>query len=382
MLSAAPALEHLPTPSLVVDEAKMRRNIKRQEKRVQALGVTLRPHLKTVKSVDIARQMLTGGTGPATVSTLEEAEIFAAAGIRDIIYAVGIVPQKLDRVAEIRARGCDLAVLLDSPEQAKAVASASRKHGQAIPALIEVDCDGHRSGTAPGAPELIEIGHILEGGGACLRGVLTHAGESYAVCGRAAHAKCAEAERRAAVRAVEVLSQAGLPCPVVSIGSTPTAHAIEKAEGITEIRAGVFAFFDLFQAGIETCSTDDIALSVLTTVLGQQRRKGWIITDAGWMALSQDRGTASQRLDQGYGVVCDEAGRVIPDLIVSQANQEHGIITVRPGSNAVLPDLPLGSRLRILPNHACAVAAQFKEYQVIPQEAGTTLKTWQRFGGW
>lgn len=382
MLATDPRLNDLQTPALIVDEARMLRNIRRLAGHISQLGGVLRPHLKTVKSVDIARLTLTGGTGPATVSTLAEAEVFAAAGVNDITYAVGITPHKLERVAAIRAKGCDLSVILDSIPQAEAVAAASKRLGQAIPALIELDSDGHRSGVAPDDPVLLEIGRILHEGGAALRGVLTHAGESYTVYGHEAHAKFAEQERLAAVTAAKALRAAGLPCPVVSIGSTPTAHAVQNLDGVTEVRAGVYTFFDLVQAGIGVCDVDDIALSVLTTVLGHQKDKGWIITDAGWMALSQDRGTAKQKQDQGYGMVCDMAGNVLPDLIVIQANQEHGIIARRPGSDAPLPDLPLGTRLRVLPNHACAMAAQYSEYNVIPAEPEAPLKTWPRFGGW
>ncbi|MCA0273818.1 MAG: DSD1 family PLP-dependent enzyme, partial [Proteobacteria bacterium] len=164
-------------------------------------------------------------------------------------------------------------------------------------------------------------------------------------------------------------------------GSTPTAHAARNLDGVTELRAGVYVFFDLVMAGIGVCRPDDIALSVLTAVIGHQRAKGWILVDAGWMALSRDCGTAAQAVDQGYGLVCDAEGRIIPDLIVTVANQEHGIIARRPGSMAVLPDLPLGMLLRILPNHACATAAQHSSYNVIPAEGGP-LKVWDRFSGW
>ena len=366
----------------------MLRNIRRLEDHVSRHGVALLPHLKTVKCLDIAQLLLAGGTGPATVSTLAEAEVLAGAGVRDITYAVGITPQKLDRVAAIRATGCDLSVLLDSAEQARAVAAASHRHGQPIPALIELDCDGHRSGLVLDGPDgtanpaLLELGRILHEGGAELRGVLTHAGESYSVRGREAHAAFAEQERLAAVTAAERLRAANLPCPVVSIGSSPTAHAARNLEGVTEVRAGVYVFFDLVQAGIGVCGLDDLALSVLTTVIGHQRDKGWVLTDAGWTALSQDRGTAEQELDQGYGLVCNQAGQVLPDLLVIQANQEHGIIARRPGSTAPMPELPLGTTLRILPNHACATATQFDHYDVIPPEAGAPLKTWRRFAGW
>src|SRR3546814_5479256 len=127
-------------------------------------------------------------------------------------------------------------------------------------------------------------------------------------------------------------------------------------------------------AGIGVCTLDDIALSVLTTVIGHQHDKDWIIVDAGWMALSRDRGTASQRVDQGYGVVCDEAGSPLPGLLVAGANQEHGIVQVRPGSGASLPALPVGTRLRILPNHACATAAQFDGYHVLSAEDRTSTR--------
>lgn len=377
-----PGLDRLTTPCLVLDEARMTRNIRRLAAKAEALGVTLRPHLKTAKSVDVARRVLTGGSGPATVSTLAEAEVFAAAGVQDILYAVGIAPQKLPRVLELRAHGCDLVILIDSLAQAQAVAEAAQAAGQPIPALIEIDSDGHRGGLRAGDPELIEIGRRLHDSGAELRGVMTHAGESYGVDGSAAHAVFAGKERDATVAAARALREAGLPCPVVSVGSTPTAHAAEDLSGVTELRAGVYMFFDLVMAGIGVCDTNDIALSVLTTVIGHQHDRGWVLVDAGWMAMSRDRGTAAQTVDQGYGVACDLGGRIYPDLIMRQANQEHGILALRPGSTERLPNLPVGTRLRILPNHACATAAQHDRYHVIPEDGSGALMEWNRFGGW
>jgi D-serine deaminase-like pyridoxal phosphate-dependent protein len=370
------------TPALILDEAKMLRNIQRLADKFDGKGVVLRPHLKTIKSLDVGKLVLNEGRGPATVSTLREAEIFAAAGVHDITYAVGISPQKLEQVVAIRRSGCDLSIILDSVEQAVAVAETSHRLEVAIPALIELDCDGHRGGIGPSDPLLIEIGKILHNGNAELRGVLAHAGESYEFVGRKIHAALAERERLAAVTAAETLRASGLPCRVVSIGSSPTAHAVENLEGVSEVRAGVYVFFDLVQAGIEVCTLDDIALSVLTTVIGHQHEKNWILIDAGWMALSQDRGTAKQAVDQGYGIVCDEAGNILPDLIVGFANQEHGIITRRSGNNEAMPELPVGTRLRILPNHACATATQFNQYNVVPAKQGQPLKQWPRFRGW
>ncbi|HEV7370072.1 alanine racemase [Arenibaculum sp.] len=386
-----PRLAALPTPCLVLDEAKMTKNVGRLAARAAGLGVALRPHLKTAKSVEVAHRVLTGGDGPATVSTLAEAEVFAAAGVRDILYAVGIAPQKLDRVLALRRTGCDLSVILDSAAQAEAVAAASRRAGRPIPALIEIDCDGHRGGLSPDDPALVAVGRILRDGGAELRGVMTHAGESYGVTGGEAHAAFAETERAAAVAAAAALRAADLPCPVVSVGSTPTAHAARDLTGVTELRAGVYVFFDLVMAGIGVCRPEDVALSVLTTVIGHQAARGRVLIDAGWMALSRDRGTAAlsrdrgtaaQAVDQGYGMVCDEAGTILPDLIVTQANQEHGIVERRPGTSAAMPDLHVGTRLRILPNHACATAAQHEAYRVLPAAPGAPLAQWPRFGGW
>lgn len=374
-------LSDLQTPCLVLDVDRMDRNIARLRAKLDGLGVTLRPHLKTAKSVEIARRMMNTPQGPATVSTLREAELFAEAGITDVIYAVGVTPSKLAKVIELRRGGCDLAVLLDTVEQAQAVASASREAGIIIPALIEIDCDGHRSGILPGdADRLRAITAALVDGGE-LRGVLTHAGGSYSARGNKLK-DCADTERNAVIEAATILRKAGYACPIVSMGSTPTAHNAVVLDGVTEVRAGVFIFFDLVMAGIGICKVEDIAISVLATVIGHQREKGWILIDAGWMAMSQDRGTSKQEVNQGYGLVCDVSGQPFDNLILADANQEHGIITVRPGSDAGLPALQIGDRVRILPNHACATGAQHQAYHVVRGACDLVEDEWQRFGGW
>ncbi|MEV8441762.1 alanine racemase [Actinosynnema sp. NPDC051121] len=362
------------TPYLLVDEAKVRRNVDRLRAHLDAHGTPLRPHVKTAKSVDVARLAFDGGTGPITVSTLREAEAFADEGFTDIVYAVGIAPSKLDRVLALRRRGVDLVVLLDNVAQARAVAEASAASGTAVPALVEVDCDGHRGGVLPGSPDVTAIAAAL--GGAELRGVLAHAGESYFCYTRDALVKAAEAERAAAVRVAEDLRAAGFACPVVSIGSTPTAHAAADLTGVTEVRAGNFVFFDLVMAGIGVCSVDDLALSVVVTVIGH--RPGRIMTDGGWMATSRDRGTARQPVDQGYGLVAPLDGPPFPDLLMTDASQEHGTLSMRPGSEHPLPDLPVGTQVRVLPNHACATAAQHDTYHL----AGDAGTTWKRVNGW
>lgn len=375
-------IDALPTPCLLLDLAKLQHNVATMRTHLERLGVGFRPHLKTAKSLDVARIVMPTLEGPAMVSTLREAEYFADGGVRDMTYGVGIAPTKLPRVAALRERGVGLSIILDSVEQAQAVAAQVAQSGDRLPVLIEVDADGHRSGVAPDdANMLITIGRLLVDGGAELRGVLLHAGDSYGLSDPHALAVAAENERRAAVMAATILRSAGLPVPVVSVGSTPTACFARDLTGITEVRAGVFMFGDLFQAGVGSVRQDDIALSVLASVIGHQRAKGWIIVDAGWMAMSRDRSTAKQHVDQGYGLVCDLFGRPYPDLIMVDANQEHGIIMARPGSAATLPDLPVGSRVRMLPNHACATGAQHDRYHVLGA-AGAVEAAWPRISGW
>jgi D-serine deaminase-like pyridoxal phosphate-dependent protein len=366
----------------MLDVDKLDRNVARLRTHLATLGAPLRPHLKTGKSIEVARRMMDWPAGPACVSTLQEARNFAGAGVTDMIYAVGITQAKLPEVLALRAAGVDLAVLLDTVEQAEFVSAASRDAGAPIPALIEIDCDDHRAGVRPDeTTRLRAIGHALQQG-AELRGVLTHAGESYSARGEQALRDFAEVERKSVVDAAATLRAAGLPCPVVSVGSSPTAHFATDLTGVTEVRAGVFVFHDLVMAGIGVCRIDDIAMSVLGTVIGHQTRKGWILVDAGWMALSRDRGTQRQDVDQGYGLVCDAAGNPYPDLIVIDANQEHGILAIRPGSKARLPNLAIGDRVRILPNHACATAAQHGAYHVVLGADDDVQAVWPRFGGW
>lgn len=371
------SLAALPTPSLLLDRDRLERNHARLAAHLRGLGVPLRPHVKTAKSVPVLRRILVNQPGGVTVSTLREAAACLDAGITDILYAVGIAPRKLDEVVAMRARGANLTVILDSVEAALAVAARRVGATAGIPALIEIDSDGHRAGVAPDSALLLELARIL---GPDLRGVMTHAGESYHCVSAEDKRAMAEQERDAVVSAAMRLRLAGHAARVVSVGSTPTALFAEDLHGVTEVRAGVYVFMDLVMAGLGVCEVDDIALSVLVTVIGHQPAKGWLITDGGWMALSRDRGTAGQAQDQGYGLVCDEQGRVIPGLVMSGANQEHGIISHRDAKDWDPRSLPIGTRLRILPNHACATAAQYDGYFVLADGA-LSGEYWDRFNG-
>ncbi|MCG2591519.1 DSD1 family PLP-dependent enzyme [Ramlibacter sp. XY19] len=375
------SLGGLDTPAAVVDARRMQANIERMQERMDALGVKFRPHVKTSKCLPVVQAQLAAGARGITVSTLKEAAQFFAAGITDILYAVSMAPGKLAQVATLRRQGCDLKIITDSVAGAQAIVDYGKEHGETFEAWIEIDVDGHRSGIPPEGESLLAVGRVLHEGGMRLGGVMAHAGSSYDVDTPEALRRVAEQERAGTVRAAERLRQAGLPCPAVSVGSTPTALSAEHLRGVTEVRAGVYVFFDLVMHNVGVCAVDDIALSVLTTVIGHQEDKGWAIVDAGWMAMSRDRGTQKQKHDFGYGLVCTEDGRPLEGYVLSGANQEHGILSRAEGVDpGIAARFPVGTRLRILPNHACATGAQFPDYHAL--QADGTVADWPRFYGW
>jgi D-serine deaminase-like pyridoxal phosphate-dependent protein len=351
---------------------------------LKRLGVPLRPHVKTAKSFDVIQRALEGEPGGITVSTLKEAEYFFGHGVCDILYAVGIAPSKLLHAIELVKRGVSLTLISDNTVAVQAAQEAARQAGVTLPMLIEIDVDGHRSGIQPESPTLLEVARAMAASSnITLRGVMTHAGGSYGCRSPQALRDYAEQERSSTVRAAQRLREASFDSPVVSIGSTPTALSAQSLVGVTEVRAGVYLFQDLVMAGIGVCSIDEIALSVLVSVIGHQQERGWIITDGGWMALSRDRGTSVQPVDQGYGVVLSASGETLADdLIMISANQEHGILSARDGASFDLTRYPVGTLLRVLPNHACATAAQHSRYQVLSGAAPQVLTTWDRFSGW
>jgi len=374
-------LSTIDTPAALIEQARMQHNIARMQQRMNELGVRFRPHVKTSKCIDVAKAQRGAGAQGITVSTLKEAEQFLAGGFTDILYAVGMAPHRLPHALDLRRRGCALGIITDRVESARAIAAFGRANGEVFDVLIEVDTDGHRCGIRPEEDALLDVAHALHDGGMRLGGVMTHAGSSYELDTPEALRAMAEQERSGCVRAAQRLRGAGLPCPVVSVGSTPTALMAQALDGVTEVRAGVYVFFDLVMRNVGVCTEADIALSVLTTVIGHQAEKGWAIVDAGWMAMSRDRGTQKQKRDFGYGQVCGIDGKVLNGYVLSGANQEHGILS-REGAldTDIAARFPIGTRLRILPNHACATGAQFPEYHALSEEGA--LKTWGRFHGW
>ncbi len=366
-------LEDLPTPCLVLDRATLMRNLTRMARAASRHGVALRPHMKTAKSVEVARLALAGQPGGITVSTLAEAEYFVGHGLLDQIYAVAVTPQKLAEVAKLNAAGGDIAVITDDPAMAAAIAATTVP----VRTLIEIDTGEARGGLRPDSPELPLLAAAL---GSRLAGVLTHAGHSYACRSEADLVAVAQAEHAGIVQAATRLREAGHAVDIVSMGSTPTAMHADRLDGVTELRAGVYMFGDLFQMQVGRQGLESIALTVLASVIGRRPAERRLLIDAGGLALSKDRSSADAPIDYGFGLVLDRAGTPgMGGAVVSRAYQEHGMVELDPS----LPDpaLAVGDKLRVAPNHACMTAAAHDRYYVVD---GTeeVVAVWTRVNGW
>ena len=378
------ALFDIETPTLILDRSALERNTSRMTARFAARGIRLRPHMKTAKSIDVARLAISGNFGGITVSTLREAEYFARHGITDITYAVGIIPQKLGRVIDLVRQGVRVSIITDRVEIAEEASRIAAAEGVVLPTLVELDSGEQRAGVSATSDELCVLGATIEAlPGLRLEGVLTHAGHSYQGRSIAQIEEIAEAERVCATTAAERLRSMGLDVGVVSIGSTPTATHGKSYQGITEVRCGVYMFGDVFQSEIRSCRLEDVAVSVLATVVDHRRDLGTALIDAGALALSKDRSTAAAGLpeDIGYGLVLDaSASRLVEGVRVGQVYQEHGLLV----SEGAFPfdQLPIGTRVRILPNHACMTAAMHQGYHVVDGIDDTSMEYWPRINGW
>lgn len=377
-------LSTLDTPCLILDRAKFERNTIKMTERFQDFGIMLRPHMKTAKSIDVANVSLKGNFGGITVSTLKEAEYFADNGITDIIYAISMTPDKLPRLAALVKRGINVTSIIDQISVAKEISDRAVELEVVLDILVELDSGEKRAGVMPDSDDLIKVGEALhELPGTRLKGVLTHAGQSYLGRSIAAMQQIAEEERVCAVTAAERLREAGLPVSIVSVGSTPTATHGLSYEGITEIRCGVYMFGDVFQSEIFSCNQSDIALSVLATVIGHRQDMNCALIDAGGLALSKDRSTGAPGLpeDVGFGIVMDVTGsHRIGNVKVGHVYQEHGMLVAE--GDFPFDELPVGSRVRVLPNHACMTAAMYDSYNVVNGTDDSNIAVWPRINGW
>jgi len=371
-------LATLPTPRLLVDALRVERNVVRMATRIAALGARLRPHVKTHKAIEVGRMQAKAGMHGITVSTLAEARAFAAHGFHDITYGVPIEPGKFAEVVAMNAAGTRLAVLTDEPDVPIPLAAAARGAGVAVDVYVKVDCGYGRAGVDSEGPMLLDLVHrIGEQSHLRFAGILTHAGHAYQARGRAEILRYARAERAVMVAAADRLAAAGIPVPIVSIGSTPTASHVDDLAGVHEVRTGNYVFYDGMQVAIGSCGPEDVALTVLAAVVHRDRARGKVILDAGAIALSKDAGIADPDGVTHFGRLVTLEGEEL-GLRVTGLSQEHGWVPV--ADPARLDRLPVGARVRVLANHSCLTAAQFPHYEVC--DGSRVVDRWMNHRGW
>ncbi|MDQ6655061.1 MAG: alanine racemase, partial [Verrucomicrobiota bacterium] len=247
-------------------------------------------------------------------------------------------------------RATDLRVVVDSKGGVRALSEAARRNGCVAGALLEIDVGLHRCGLAEEDPMLLPlVRSICASSDLRFVGLLSHAGHAYGASTRQEVAQIA-AEECAILRRVRGrLEAAGIEVSEVSVGSTPTVLAGDSWEGITEIRPGNYAFLDRTPVRLGLVGMDRVALTVLTTVVSANAH--YLIVDAGSKVLSSDRGAhgTAAVADDGLAFPLGEEKDPAAALHVVKLSEEHGFIERGSG------DLPLGSKLRIVPNHACPV---------------------------
>ncbi|MBM7619867.1 D-serine deaminase-like pyridoxal phosphate-dependent protein [Bacillus tianshenii] len=345
------------TPSLLLDLQKLKTNINRVSGFAKDHGLKLRPHIKTHKSIKIAELQLESGAVGITTAKIEEAEVMASAGIKDILIAYPISsPEKIKRVIGLLNRGVDLKISVDSLEQIKLLQKGLESTPHSLEVWIKVNSGLNRCGVEPGKSALKLAQAVLFLSKLRVGGIFTHAGHAYGASTKEKIEEIALAEAKAVVESAEECEKAGIPIQVRSVGSTPTYEISGKVEGITEVRPGNAVFYDAIQVGLGVASHDDCALTVLASVVGVYEDR--IVIDAGSKTLCLDKGAHGLDSVKGYGYILGH-----PGLIIERLSEEHGVVVFEEK-----PTLKLNDKVRIIPNHACTVVNQFDEYTLVDGE--------------
>jgi D-serine deaminase-like pyridoxal phosphate-dependent protein len=354
-------IQDLPTPSLLLDLDILEGNLDLMQARANALGVRLRPHIKTHKCIEIARLQRDRGAIGITVSTLEEAMAFAAAGFEDITWAFPLIVSRLDEVREM-CRIADFAVTLDTISAIEALEAS----GIDVPVWIKVDCGYGRAGVDPSSEAAVEVARRLADSATLhLRGCLTHAGHTYEQESADAIVAVAEAERVVMTGFGARLRGLGIDPGTLSVGSTPGMSLVSSLEGIDEARPGNYALYDYTQTRLGSCGIERSAASVLSTVVSSQPGRDVCIADAGALVMSKDTGK-DRPIHYGRLYENISSDRLDTDLRILSVSQEHARVSA---------SLPVGMKLRIVPNHSCLTVAQFDHFTVV--RGNMVIDTWK-----
>lgn len=346
-------IDELPTPALVLDLDKVEANVASMAARVERLGVTLRPHIKTHKAIELARLQRAHGAAGLTVSTLYEARVFGDQGFDDLTWAFPLIPSRIDEARQLAER-VTLRLVVDSDT------AIDLLEAQRFPfhVWLKVDCGYHRAGVDPTSPVAFELaGRLADSTELEFDGLLTHSGHAYKATSRADLERVAAEEHEVMVEFAAVCRQRGVEVPALSVGSTPAMSVVDDLEGIDEARPGNYVFYDFTQVALGACRISDCAATVLTSVVSAQPGADHCVVDAGALVLSKDRGPGSAAR-QRMGRVFEDytSARLNPDIFVRTLSQEHAILSAH---------LPVGTRLRVLPNHSCLTVACFDHCAVV-----------------
>lgn len=359
-------IAELPTPALLVDSEVLGRNLQQMQGRADALGVALRPHVKTHKCLEIAAQQRSLGARGIAVSTYYEAERFAAAGFDDITWALPLPLVYAGRVLDLCEKAT-VRVLVDSLEAVRCLESLCAAAGKRLHVWLKVDTGYVRAGVDPQGRYAEDVLRALDRSrDLVFDGILSHMGATYHARTREEILPYARQERDLMVEFADRMRSRGYSIPAVSVGSTPGMHVIDSLEGVTEVRPGNYVFHDYTQATIGSCRLEDCALSVLASVISHQPGASYFLIDAGSLALSKDTGPVHATGDTAYGALYEDYRdrRLHGRVRLQSVSQEIGKVTARdPG--CLEGRFRVGERVRILVNHACMTAPLFDHYHVV-----------------
>lgn len=343
-------LPEVDTPTVVVDESRLNKNIRRWASNAANKQIFLRPHAKTHKSPTIALKQLEAGASGITVATLSEAQIFAASGITNIFqaYPLWLNKHKEKILRELHETN-KMIVGIDSTEGATRLANGV-KGMQPLSVMVEVDSGQHRTGVP--ADKVVEVTQHALAVGLEVVGVFTHGGHVY---GTAKPAEAASDEENALTQAKEKLAAAGIHIQIVSSGSTPTASFHQN--NVTEQRPGVYIFGDFQQISLGVCGISDVSLAVVSTVVSIKDNR--FVLDAGSKSLGMDKPSWLN----SYGFL-----PAYPDSKIERLSEHHAVVT----SEGDTPTL--GEQVAVVPNHVCNTVNLFDKYVV--SNEGNVVDVW------
>lgn len=362
MTDMSRSIEDVDTPALLVDVDQLEANIRRYAEMAAKNGVQLRPHIKTHKTLEIARMQLSAGASGITTAKLGEAEVFANAGINDIFVAYPVIGDEKARRAAALAQRCHVIVGVESPKGIQQLSKAATEVGSTIFIRVEINSGLNRTGIAPDVAEAL-CRQVLAAPGLHLEGIFTFRGASFPGAPSKDPALLGRLEGELMISLAEQLRKADIPIQAVSVGSTPTASSAAEVPGITEVRPGTYVFFDRMTTKAGTSSSNEIALSILATVVSRPA-PNIAILDAGSKTFCGDIIPANAGLE-GYAVTTD--GR---NGVVVRMNEEHGIVELAPG---FAPEV--GDKIAFYPNHVCTTVNLSDE--VIMTQKGRVKEVWQ-----